>query len=204
MGLYRGGMTFSRFHVRGDVPDGFQERFLEAIALRIFRELDPAEEIDQRAGWCAPDDPFDLDPTYDQLFLGGYLNLGMRVDTWRIPRSLFKAAMRDAERQTLAQSGEEKLSRAKKKDLEALLKARLRRKVIPAMRVFDLSWNLDAGVVRFFSQSAKTQEQMVELFEKTFGLDLALDGMYLAADADPELPAAVTERLPTLDPLSLI
>ena len=135
MGLYRGGMTFSRFHVRGAPPDDYLERFPEAIQLRVFRELDPAEEIDQRAGWCAPDDAFDLQPRYDQLFVGDYLTVGMRVDTWRIPRSLFKAAMRDAERDALARSGEEKLSRAKKKDIEALLKARLRRKVIPAMRV---------------------------------------------------------------------
>jgi len=204
LGLFRGGMTFSRFHVRGDVPNDFQDRYLEAIRLRVFRELDPAEEIDQRGGWCAPDDAFNLDPVYDQMFVGSYLNLGMRVDTWRIPRTLFKAAMRDAERDALSRSGEEKLSRAKKKDIEALLKARLRRKVIPAMKVFDLAWNLDTGVVRFFSKAPKMQELMVELFVKTFALDLALDGMYLAAEADEALPEAVTERLPLLDGFSLV
>ncbi|MEZ4438273.1 MAG: hypothetical protein R3B72_04260 [Polyangiaceae bacterium] len=203
MGLFRGGMTFSRFHVRGDLPAKFHDRYLEAIRLRAFRPLDPTEEVDERGGWCAPGDGFDLDPAYEAIFVGGYLNLGMRVDTWRIPRSLFKAAMRDAERSALSRSGEEKLSRTKKKELETFLKARLRKKVIPAMRVFDLTWNLDTGIVRFFSHAPKMQDHMVELFLKTFDLDLALDGMFLAASFDEALADEVAEALPLLEPLSL-
>jgi len=202
MGLYRGTMSYARFFVRGDLPKTYQDRFMEAIRLRVFRELDPAEEIDQRAGWAACDTPFELDLTYDKVFFNNYLNLGLRIDTWRIPRSLFKAAFQRAEREVLAQSGEQKLSRAKKKGLEAVLKSRLRRKVIPAMRVFDLSWSLEEGVVRFFSGSPKVQEQMAELFEKTFDLELVADGIYLGAE-HAEVDAATLVRLPKLSPLEL-
>jgi len=202
MGLYRGSMSYTRFFVRGDLPKNHQERFMEGIGLRVFRELDPAEEIDQRAGWCVCDTPFDLDLTYDKVFANNYVNLGLRVDTWRIPRSLFKAAFGQAEREVLAQSAEQKLSRSRKKELEAVLKARLRRKVIPAMRAFDLSWSLEEGVVRFFSGSPKVQEQMAELFEKTFDLELVADGVYLGAE-HAAVDADILARLPKLSPLEL-
>ena len=71
------------------------------------------------------------------------------------------------------------------------------------MRVFDLTWNLDTGIVRFFSHAPKMQDHMVELFLKTFDLDLALDGMFLAASFDEALADEVAEALPLLEPLSL-
>ncbi|MEM1033724.1 MAG: hypothetical protein AAGN82_25535 [Myxococcota bacterium] len=197
-------MSYARFFVRGTppAPGRARDRAMEAIGLRVFRELDPAEDIDQRAGWCACDAPFDLDLTYDKIFVGAHLNLGLRVDTWRIPRSLFKAAFREAEREVLAQSGERKLSRNRKKALETVLKARLRRRVIPATRAFDVGWSLDEGVVRFFSHATKAQEHLVELFGKTFDLELVADGVYLGAE-HAGIDATTLAALPRLRPLEL-
>ncbi|GAB5545908.1 MAG: hypothetical protein RLO52_32020 [Sandaracinaceae bacterium] len=197
MGAFRGSLTYSKFHVRGELPQDFRERFVEAIRLRVFRELDPNEDAEQRSGWCSIEHPFDLDLTPEKLFFNGYLNLGFRTDTWRIPSALFKASFREAEREYCATNGIEKLSRSQKKNLEAVVVSQLRRKLVPAMKVVDLSWALDEGVVRFFQQSPKVHDQMIELFEKTFELDLALDGAFLAAETRG-LEAA--EALPQLEP----
>lgn len=198
MGAFRGSITFSKFYVRGELPDGFRDRFLEHIAVRAFRPLDPNEELDQRAGWCSIVDPFDLELTHEKVFFNHYLNLGFRVDRWRIPGPLFKAAFRQAEREQLAKQGTEKLSRAQKKNLEQIVTAQLRRKVVPAMRAVDLSWNLNDGAVRFFQKSPKQAELMTELFEKTFELELVPDGAYVAAE-QRGLPEALLASLPELD-----
>ena len=199
LGAFRGSITYTRFHVRGELPADFRDRFVEAIQLRAFRELDPGEDVEFREGWCSIEHPFDVDLTPEKVFFNGYLNLGFRVDTWRIPGALFKASIRDAERQFLAAHGTEKLSRAQKKDLEAVVVSALRRKVVPAMKVVDLSWNLDEGVVRFFQQSPKQHELMTDLFEKTFAIDLVADGAYMAAE-HRGVDAATLDALPTLDP----
>jgi hypothetical protein len=198
MGAFRGSITFSKFHVRGELPDGFRDRFMESIQVRIFRPLDPNEEIDFRAGWCSITDPFDLDLTHDKVFFNHYLNLGFRVDRWRIPSPLFKASFRQAERAYLDKHGLEKLSRAQKKNLEQIVTAQLRRKVVPSMKAVDLTWNLNEGVVRFFQKSAKQAELMTELFEKTFELELVPDGAYVAAE-QRGLPGPLVASLPTLD-----
>jgi len=199
LGAFRGSITYTRFHVRGELPADFKTRFVEAIQHRAFRDLDPGEEVDFRDGWCSIEHPFDVDLTPEKVFFNGYLNLGYRVDTWRIPSALFKASFRDAERQYLASQGLEKLSRAQKKDLEAVVTSALRRKLVPAMKVVDLSWSLDEGVVRFFQQSPKQHELMMDLFEKTFDLDLVADGAYVAAELRG-VDEATLDVLPTLEP----
>lgn len=203
LGAFRGSITFSKFHVRGELPADFRDRFVEAIRLRAFRELDPSEELDSRTGWCSIEHPFDLDLQHENVFFGDYLNLGLRTDTWRIPGSLFKASFRDAERAYLAEHGAEKLSRTQKKNLEALVSAKLRHKVVPAMSTVDLSWGLGEGVVRFFQQSPKQHEVMTDLFEKTFELELVPDGAYVAAEKRG-LAETLLDKLPTLTPLTLV
>ncbi len=203
MGAFRGSISFSKFHVRGELPGDFRERFVETIRLRAFRELDPSEDLPSRCGWCSIEHPFDLDLTYEKVFFNDYLNVGLRTDTWRIPSSLFKATFREAEREYLAKFGGEKLSRAQKKNLEAMVIAKLRHRVVPAMSAVDLSWSLGEGVVRFFQKSAKQHEAMMELFEKTFELELVPDGAYVAAEKRG-LGEVLLEALPRLEPISLV
>lgn len=202
LGAFRGSISFSKFHVRGELPADFRDRFVEAIRMRTFRELDPTAEADHGLGWCAIDQPFDLDLVHEKVFFGDYLNLGLRVDTWRIPSSLFKASFREAERAYLAEHGSEKLTRSQKESLTAVVTRALRQKVVPAMSVVDLSWSLGDGVVRYFHQSPKQHEAMRDLFEKTFSLELAEDGAYLAAEKRG-LGETLLDMLPRLEPMSL-
>ena len=123
MGAFRGSISFTKFHVRGELPADFRDRFVESIRMRAFRDLDPSEELDERTGWCSIEHPFDLDLAYEKVFFNDYLNLGLRTDVWRIPSSLFKASFREAERAYLAEHGAEKLSRTQKKNLEAIAEA---------------------------------------------------------------------------------
>ena len=182
MGLFKGAISYSKFHVRGALPERFADRFVESIRLRAFRPLGPEDEEDQRVGWVSVHHPLDLELDHHKIFLNEYLNLGFRIDKWRIPTPIYKAHYAEAEEELLAKLGKENLSRSQKEDLAAMVTKRLRERVMPTMRVVDLSWNLNHGVLRFFSQSTKTHELLAELFEQTFGLDLVLDGVYTGAE----------------------
>lgn len=199
MGALRGSITYSKFHVETELPKGFRDRFVETLRLRAFRPLDPKEDLDHRAGWCSIADPFDLELTHQKVFFNDYLNVGFRVDRWRIPSPLFKAAFRAAEREWLDKQGLAKLGRAQKKNLEKIVMGQLRKKVVPAMRATDLSWNLSSGVVRFFSKSQKSHELLADVFEKTFELELVPDGAYVAAERRG-LPKGLVDGLPALEP----
>lgn len=179
MGALKGTITYTKLYVRGELPDGFRDSFVERIRLRAFQPLTVEDDAEQRAGWCSIEDPLDTELDHNKLYFNSYLNLGLRTDRWVIPGPLLKAHLAEAQREHLAKRGRDRLSKREKEEIRVTVSRRLRRQVLPVMGVVDLSWNLITGVVRFWSQSPKALESMMELFEDTFQLALL-----------PESPAA--------------
>jgi len=78
---------------------------------------------------------------------------------------------------------------------------RLRKKILPTSRAFDVLWDLDAGTVLLFTQSARTTDEFAAHFEKTFGLALQADSAYAAAGR-AALPPGLKKAFDKVEPLS--
>jgi hypothetical protein len=139
------------------------------------------EDDEQRTGWCSIENPLDCDLDHHKVFYNSYLNLGLRTDRWQIPAPLFKAHFGEAERAYLKKRGRERLSKRDKEELRAVVSRKLRAQLMPAMKVIDLSWNLEMGVVRFWNQSSRVHEGLSELFADTFELELVPESPYTVA-----------------------
>jgi hypothetical protein len=181
MGALTGSMSTTKLYVRGELPKNLRRSFMERIALRTFRPLEPDEEAEERAGWCALGQPFDLDLAPDKVFNGPYLTLGLRVDRYRFPARVVQAELAKASQASLSKSGHERLSRAQKTELKRRVLAALRQRYFPSMQAVDLVWNLDAAEAFFWSQSRGLLERLGALFELCFGLTLAENGPFVAA-----------------------
>ena len=181
MPALKGSLTYARFFVDGEVPDDFRERFMRSIRLRALKPLEPDEEDLERSGWCRVGEAFELELDYESVFYNEFVNLGFRTDRWVVPGPLLRAKMREAEAAYLTKKGRERISRKERNELKELVMRRLRRQLSPAMRMADLSWSLNDGVVRFFSHSPKTAGVMMELFHRTFGLKLIPESPYTLA-----------------------
>jgi recombination associated protein RdgC len=177
----KGSLTYARLFVEGDLPKDFRDRFTKAIRLRAMKPLEPDEEVLERNGWCAVGEPFELDPAYEDVFYNEYLNLGFRTDKWAIPGALLRAKLREAEAAQLAKKGRERLTREEKAELKEFVVKRIKKQLAPVTRVVDLSWSLNEGVVRFFSQSERAAVAMSDLFHRTFGLKLVPEAPYTLA-----------------------
>ena len=81
----------------------------------------------------------------------------------------------------MERNGRERLSRREKEELRLFVAKRLRKQVIPAMRVVDMSWDMEGRVVRFWNNSAKMHERFMEIFESTFKLKLVPESPYANA-----------------------
>ena len=180
LGALKGSISYSKHFVRGDLAEDFRDAFVESIRLRAFRPLG-LDDDEPRVGWCSIEDSLDCDLDHGKVYYNAYLNLGLRIDRWQIPGPLFKAHFAEAERERLAKRGRDKLGKKEKEELAAAVSRRLREQIVPTMKVVDLSWNLDAGVVRFWSQSPRLCEALGELFEATFGVDLVPESPFTAA-----------------------
>lgn len=199
MGVFQGSISYTKFTVQGDMPDNFVSAFVRRIRNRAFEPLQPDDEADRRWGWCSALDPFDLDLDHEKLFFNSYLNLGLRHDRWVVPSVLLKAQLAQAVRGALEKKGRERLSRKEKDELRTTVTRKLRRQILPTMKVMDLSWNVETGTVRFWSRSKKMVELMQDFFEKTFALKLVPHGAYTIALA-AKLSDRELRKLETLDP----
>src|SRR5262249_27487877 len=105
LGILRGSLTFSRFFVAGDIPDDIAGASLKRIRANAFRELVPEADDASRHGWCSLQDPMDVDLDHEKVFWNEYLALGLRIDTWVVPKPLLAAHLRNAEASLLEKKG---------------------------------------------------------------------------------------------------
>jgi hypothetical protein len=201
LGVSRGALTFTRLFVQGKPPKDLRKRYLEAVRLRKFTPLAPEDEASEAVGWCVIERPFDLDFQADRIFYDRFVQLGFRVDKWRLPGALVRSQVADEQQRMLLRAGREKLTRAEKEDIKLRVTGRLRKKILPTSRAFDVLWDLDAGTVLLFTHGARTSEEFLVLFEKTFGLALQVDSAYAAAGR-AQLPSALQKQLDKVQPLS--
>jgi len=182
MGAFKGPLTCTKFYVRGEPSGRYRERFIKTIRLRTFQELSADEDdVEERFGWTAPGAILDLDLDQSKVFCDHYLNLGFRYDRWRLPSTLLKAQLAAAQQEFMQRHGVERIGRKNKDELKQRIVRRLRKKSFPSMRLVDLSWNLDSGVVWFWNQSPKMHERLCALFEQTFQLTLAVQSPFVLA-----------------------
>lgn len=183
MGALGGSLTYSRFFITGDVPDDLSASAMKRIRANAFLPLVADDEEAQRHGWCSLSDSMDTDLDHEKVFWNEFVCLGLRVDTWVVPKPLLLAHLRTAEEAILEKKGIEKLGRQAKTELKAMVVRKLRKQLVPVTRAVDLVWNVNTGVARFFSQSPKVHLLAQELFEKTFRLSMV-----------PESPGTAAER----------
>ena len=148
MGALRGSLTYSRFFVAGDVPDDISAANLKRIRAQAFVPLAPEEDEAQHHGWCALEDSMDVDLDHEKIFFNEYVCLGLRVDSWIVPKPLLLSHLRTAEAALLEKKGLERLGRKAKADLKLIVLKKLRRQLVPSSKSIDLVWNTTTGVAR--------------------------------------------------------
>jgi hypothetical protein len=74
-----------------------------------------------------------------------------------------------------------KVNRAEKLAAKDEVKKSLRNRYLPVTRAYDLVWQTDVERLMFFSHSKNTNELMVDLFFKSFGLELVPFGPVFVA-----------------------
>jgi hypothetical protein len=199
----RGSLTLTRLYVKGAPPKDLRKPFLAAIRLRAFQPLKPDDEASEASGWCVLDRPFDLDFDAGKVFEDRFVLLGFRIDRFRVPAAMVRAQLADEEQKLLSQSKRDRVSRNERLELRDKILLRLRRKIPPSTRTVDVVWDLDQGLVLFFSHSVRVIADFSALFEKTFKLELTEDSPYVAAER-VDLPRALLKALDRVEPTSLL
>lgn len=182
MSALSGSLSYARFFAPRALPRGFLDKSHAKILHHAMRPLSPDEPDAERSGWCVLGEPLDVSMPPARVYLDGYLNLGLRTDRWAIPGPLLRTKVREAEAAYLAKQGRDRLGRRERAEIKEVVMRELRKKLVPTTRVVDLTWSLEEGVVRFFSHTERATLAMLELFQRTFGVELVAESPYTLAD----------------------
>jgi DNA recombination-dependent growth factor C len=194
----QGNVSLKRFLVLGPVPD--EKDLAAGLEQDQFRTFQDGLE-EERFGWCDWRNPLITPPDPRWLTQDRYALFGLRIDSRKVPTSLLKAhvdlkLMQLKEEKDLAFIGKEA-----RISLQDEVKADLLKKVLPALKVVEVAWDLKGGLLWTTASSSKTQGALITLFMKSFGCELQpLAPLLLAGRVAPELPV---DGLMALDPLDL-
>lgn len=181
MGALQGTLTYKLFYVEGELEKDFKEALVESVNKRAFEPLDAEAEEEERYGWVPIENPLRVEFDLYNVLFDQFINLGLRQDKWGVPSGLLKAHVAQAESEYMVDNNKERVSKFEREDIKAMIYKKLKEKSWPRMKVVDMSWDLESGRVRFWSQSAKTCELFQGLFEDTFGLKLIPASPYIHA-----------------------
>ncbi|MFN3200530.1 MAG: recombination-associated protein RdgC [Bradymonadia bacterium] len=201
MGAFNGSLTYRQYYIKDALPEGWQDAFQEKITKHLCTPVTAETEEERSIGWCNAAFLLDLDLTSDKWHFNEYIVLGLRIDTIAVPGPLLKLYTEKEIRRLQAEQGREEINRYEKAEIKERVKIDLKRKVFPSYKTVDMVWNLEQGIMRFWSTNEKLNLEFCELFEETFDVEPILDTAYTAAlHADLDLPEELIAQLPDLEP----
>lgn len=182
MGVFSGTLSYVRYFVEGDLPEDFRTRYLERIQMYATPELTLDNEDEQVHGWASVESILDVAFAPEKVFFDEYILLSFRIDRWKVPPTLLKAYAIEAEKAFLVENQRDKISKRERTQIREKVRLKLKQQVLPTLSATDLCWHPDQGVLRFWTHSSKTNEMMIELFEKTFEVSLVPLSAYTLAE----------------------
>jgi len=171
MGLLKGSFTFARFHVEGQLPQAFLNFINSRIRANSFTDKFKSME-EKRLGWVSLTDVLDTDFENANYALGDYLIFSLRIDRKLISPKLMKIKLMEEERRLLAESGKNRINKSMSMAIKDKVKLELLTKLDAIPSFYDVCWAVGKNTIYFSSLSDKVADDFVDLFKKSFSLNL--------------------------------
>lgn len=185
MGILFNTISICQFRIVGDRPHGdLYEWASERLAKNSFRPIDDTSD-EVSSGWVHIDDSSENSFDHPRAFWRDhYLAVTLRRDQRRVPSSVYRAHLKNAENEFLAEHpGMRRVPKQKREELSQAVKGALYAKTLPVPALYDAVWDTRSDLVTLTSLSPKTMELFENHFKNTFeGLRLLMVHPYMRAE----------------------
>lgn len=175
MGFASGSVTFRRFLVVGQQPEMIDQSVLDKLQEFILQVGEFSVPEESEYGWCGGRHVLDGKFSFEHNVFNDALHCALRIDTNRVPADLKKAYQIMEEEAVAATNPSGFISKQQKRDVKDVVRRKIdedlksgkfrRSKLVPIL------WDLPTQTV-YSPASSKAVEMLLELFERTFGLNL--------------------------------
>ena len=202
MGLLSSTVSMTRYRVSGTIEGPLLETIKQGLTTHAIAEID-GEAAEKAVGWTAWKTPYQPEFEGSSFVFGTYLVFALRVDKKSIPSKAVQKLLTRQTSQKLAEDNRAYLSKSEIKVLKERVIDTLCRQVPSVPYIYDLVWNYEERCIYFFSSLKSANEELEDLFVKSFGLNLIRLFPYTLTEVAMELTPEQRERFNDLKPAPL-
>jgi hypothetical protein len=175
VGFDSGPISFQRYAVVGQSPKLADEAVLARFAEHAFRATDIGVPEEVEYGWAGPRHALDDGFGFEHCVFNDCVHVALRVDTNKVPAELKRAFQSIEEAAVAAGNPSGFISKQQKRDvkdqLARKLDSELRSGKYRRTKLHHVLWDVPAGIL-YAPASPSVREKLMELFSRTFALDL--------------------------------
>ena len=168
MGIMSGAMTFKAYFVEGyDFQNIDYNELLSKLNRGIFKEINKERGEKESFGFADSRDIFSLEIDFNHTFYDNYVYFNFRRDILKLQKSVINHYMKEIEK-----TFKRKVTKRELKEIKARAEAKYIKEVFPTVASYEVVWNLETGILYFFTQSRALNEKFTEWFERNLELEL--------------------------------
>jgi len=199
MAILSSAASITRYRVDGKIKSSVVETVAEGLKKNSISEIDE-DAAEKAAGWTSFETPFQ--PNFDgsSFVYGSLFVFSLRVDRKQIPTKLVKKHLILETSKRLAKTGRRFLSKDEKQALKEKVTAELAIRVPSTPNLYDIIWDYEKSSLYFFSNLRSANQELEELFKRSFTLSLIRIIPYTAGDLLSDLTDQERDILLSLSP----
>jgi len=199
--LLSSSVSITRYRVNGRLADPVLETVFAGLQKYCIADID--DQVHEKSvGWTSTEHPFRPHFEGSSFVYGTYLVFALRIDRKNISSKLVKKHTALEESRRLSKSGREFLAASEKKQIKEQVLQALCLRTPATPNVYDLIWDYEGGRLWFFSNLKTANEELEDLFSRSFQLSLMRLFPYTAAYQTANLSAEARDELGRLTPAS--
>ena len=178
MGFASGSVSFRRFAVVGkskDMPKIADQDLLDKLAAHALKPGEFGGNEEEEYGWGGGRHIFDGQFSFDHNVYNDTLCFALKIDTNRVPGDLKKAYEIMEEEAVAAANPSGFASKAQKKAVKELVREKMEEEMKSGKyrrsKLLQILWDVPEQIV-YCTAAGPNMEKLLEIFERTFGLEL--------------------------------
>lgn len=200
MGLLSSTASITRYKVEGKLEDPFIENVKNCLKKNTITDIIEEDEYEKIIGWTSFETPYQPDFESSSFIIGTFLVFSLRIDKKTIPAKVIKQHYTLEVAKKLAETGRENLSKNEKQAVKDHVINVLSTRIPAVPNIYELIWNYEDAVLWFLSTQKAANEELENLFSKSFKLNLIRMFPYTIADLTSGLSEHDRELLSKLSP----
>jgi len=183
MPITAGTLSCRLFRADGKPPTNYRDTYPLQIQRYAYRPPKVEEGEMRSMGWVNPKRILRTDFDLNEVLLGEWLVLALRIDKIQLNSRLFKARLFEEMERVRREKQRDRLSREERMALQDQVQMEMAKKQTPSTTFQELAWNLRSGQVVFTATGDKLCLEFQEYFSETFSLALEPLCPYIRAES---------------------